>query len=92
VRYREYAERIDLTGRDLISLVGRTRAEARLLFPSLAERADMEERELPLEQATASMVGQVADEVHAFRNAVQRGTPVRRLLLRNGEVIELLMG
>jgi hypothetical protein len=91
VRYRRYDDRIDFAGKNIITVSGSSRAIAKDLFPFLAEPSAMMEKEITTEQATA-FNGEIADEVHEFKNATQGCTKVTRLLLRNGRVIELTMG
>lgn len=91
VRYSQYEDRVDLTGRNIIALSGATRASAKELFPFLADPSAMAEREFTTQQVTAYN-GDVADEVHEFTNATQGRSKVTRLLLRNGQVIELKIG
>jgi hypothetical protein len=91
VRYRQYEEGVDLTGKNIITISGASRAAAKEIFPFLAEPSGMQEREFTTEQATAYN-GDVADEVHEFKNATLGRTKIMRLLLRKGEVIELTIG
>lgn len=91
VRYKRYTNRVDLAGRDIIGLAGATREDARRLLPFLADRDQMAERLVPESEATATMISEIADEIHEFTRATQGGTSIRRLLLKDGSVIELIL-
>lgn len=91
VRYKQYENRVDLTGRNLIALSGASRASAKELFPFLAEPLAMSERDFNPDDAKA-LNGEIADEIHEFANATWSGDKITRLLLRDGEVIELTFG
>jgi len=90
-RHKLYENQVDLTGRDIISPSGASRAAAKELFPFLAEPQAMKEREFSTEELTAYN-GEIADEVHEFNNATQGRSKIKRLLLRDGRVIELTVG
>ena len=89
VSYSNHTELIDLSGRDLISVFGRKRAEV----ASSVGIEIPEESSAPISIPTGkvtSMTGEVADEVHDWPNASQ-GTSFRSLSLhfRDGVLIAL---
>jgi hypothetical protein len=51
----------------------------------------MQETLVPESEATAAMISETADEIHEFTRATQGGTRIRRLLLKDGVVIELML-
>jgi hypothetical protein len=91
VRYKRYRDTIDLAGQNIIALSGATREDARRLIPFLVAPDQMQHREVPVAEATATMIPEVADEIHEFTRVTQGGIKVRRLLLRDGVVIELML-
>jgi hypothetical protein len=92
VRYMRYADKIDLAGQNIIGLSGATRDDARRLIPFLVDRDQMQEKVVPESEATATMISEIADEIHDFTRATQGGTKIRRLLFKDGRVIELMLG
>lgn len=92
VRYKRYTDRIDLTGQNMIGLSGANRDDARRLIPFLLDPDQMEEKFVPESEATATMISEIADEIHDFTHATQGGTKLRRLLFKDGLVIELMLG
>ena len=89
VGYSNHSERIDLSGRDLISVFGRTRAEVASSIGLEISKESITPISVPTEKVT-SMAGEVADEVHDWPNANQ-GSSFRSLSLhfREGILIAL---
>lgn len=91
VRYMRYAKKIDLAGQNIIALSGATRDEARRLIPFLVDRDRMKEVLVSESEATATMISEVADEIHEFTFATQGGMEIRRLLFKDERVIEVTL-
>lgn len=91
VRFQRYTNPIDLAGQNIFALSGATRETARRLIPCLVDPEQMQEKLVPEPDATAEMISQTADEIHEFTWATQGGTRIRRLLLKDGVVIELML-
>ena len=89
VYFREYSEAMDLTGKDLISLLDCTKQEVAQLTGPMAELVEMTQAELPGDYAT-TMTGEVADEIHEWPNATL-GESFRHLVckFRRGRLIQL---
>lgn len=89
VNYSNHIERIDLTGRDLMSIFGRTRAEVASSIGLKISDETMAQISVPTEKVT-SMSGEVADEVHDWPNASQ-GSSFHSMSLhfRDGVLIAL---
>ena len=68
VHHREYSEAFDLTGKDLISLLDRPKAEVAALIGVIHAKDAMTTVDLPVESVT-SMTGEIADEVHEWPQA-----------------------
>jgi hypothetical protein len=85
-----YADHLDLIGKDVISLSGASREQARELFPMLKDTSDMNTREA-LPEALQAYNGELADEVHEFSDARQGTFRVTRLLLKGGRVVEVTL-
>jgi len=79
VYFREYSEPLDMFGRDLISQLGRPKADVAKLVGAIVAQSEMQTEELPGEYVT-SMTGEVADEVHDWPNATL-GPEFRHLIL-----------
>ncbi len=79
VHLREYAEPLDLSGRDLISMLTSSKEDVSKLVGQIAAKPEMQTEELPGEYVT-SMTGEVADEVHEWPNATL-GQGFRHLIL-----------
>ncbi len=92
VRFKRYSDSIDLTGQNIVALADATREDARRLLPFLADPEQMQQKVVPAEEATASLISEVGDEIHEFLHVTQGGIKIRRLLLRDGCVIELMLG
>lgn len=92
VRYMRYPQTINLADRNLQTLAGASRATAKQLFAFLADQESMSYRDMSKKDATAELIGEIADEVHEFENARQGKNKIGRLLLRNNKVIELTIG
>jgi hypothetical protein len=90
VYFREYSEAMDLTGKDLISLLDCTKQQVAPLTGPMVELAEMTQEELPGDYAT-TMTGEVADEIHEWPNATL-GESFRHLVckFRRGRLIELV--
>ena len=86
--FAEYREHLDLIGKDVIGLAGATREKARVLFPMVKEPSAMQSR-VAFFGAYRAYNGELADEVHIFRDARQGDQRITRLLLRQGRVIEV---
>lgn len=80
VHLHEYSEALDLSGRDLISQLGRTKDAVSNLVGSMVDKSQMRREELPGEQVT-SMTGEIADEVHEWPRATL-GEEFRHLILQ----------
>jgi hypothetical protein len=68
VRYREYHEPLDLSGKDLISLLNHPKSEIAAIVGDMESRSSMPSVRLPVEAVT-SMTGEIADEVHEWPKA-----------------------
>lgn len=80
VRLCEYSESLDLSGRDLIGQLGRSKEDVKNLIGTLATKSEMQTEELPEDYIT-SVTGEVADEVHEWPNATL-GPEFRYLILQ----------
>jgi hypothetical protein len=80
VHSREYPDSLDLTGKDLISLLGHSKEEVSTLVGRIADKAQMQTEELPGDYVT-SLTGEIADEVHEWPNA-KLGKAYRHLMLQ----------
>ena len=81
-----------MAGQNIVGLSGATRDDARRLIPFLVDPDQMQEKLISESEATATMIAEIADEIHEFTRATQGGTRVRRLLFEDGIVIELMLG
>jgi len=90
VHFREYAETMDLTGKDLISLLDRPKDEVALLTGRMADITQMTEEDLPGDYVT-TMTGEIADEIHEWPNATL-GENFSHLVckFRGGRLIQLV--
>jgi hypothetical protein len=90
VHLREYSERIDLSGKDLISMLTRPKEEVSRLVGTMVAKSEMQTEELPGEYVT-SLTGEVADEIHEWPHATL-GTQFRHLILqfREGRLINMI--
>src|SRR5262245_27932638 len=80
-RHRVYEDRLDLTGKNLISLLDHPKADLAPFVAALAPAGWMEVVELPiLEGETSATTGEVADEIHEWPHA-RLGTTFRHLRL-----------
>ena len=89
IEYSSYAKRVDLTGRDLLSLFGKTIEEVKSLTGlNISVTPDISIKINP--DKVTSMSGEIADEVHEWPNANQ-GATFRRLSLhfKDGKLISL---
>ncbi len=73
---REYSEPLDLFGRDLISQLGRPKADVAKLVGTIVAKTEMQTEELPGEYVTS-----MTDEVHEWPNATL-GPEFRHLILQ----------
>jgi hypothetical protein len=87
-RSASYGQPFDLTGKNILSLVGSPKDEAKRLFPALIHASAMSVR-LARKRTLMAYNGEIADEVHFFRDARQGSGRVTRLMLREGKVIEV---
>ena len=86
IRYARYDDKIDLTGKDLVSLAWYSRSQAEKALPFLVDRSSMKLR-IARTKSLLNMTGEVADEVHEFRNARQgKSGRLQRIHFRRGEV------
>ena len=87
VRFHQYGEPLDLTGKDLISRLARTKQEVATLVGDMLPSSQMETVQFPVQDLT-SMTGEIADEVHEWPNA-RLGLEFRHLVLhfRNDSLI-----
>lgn len=81
-----------MAGQNIIRLSGTTRDDARRLIPFLVDPNQMQEKLVSESEATATEISEIGDEIHEFTRATQGGTKIRRLLFKNGIVIELMLG
>jgi hypothetical protein len=88
IRFAKYEEPIDLAGVDLIGLSSATREQLRAVIPSLRDPGGMTKGWAPTSRLEA-MNGEIADEVHAFANATKGAYRLKKVLLREGIVIEV---
>jgi hypothetical protein len=79
VHVREYTEHMDLTGKDLIGMLNRTKGDVARLVGKMYEKSEMLTEELPTEFVT-TMTGEIADEVHEWPKATL-GTEFQHLML-----------
>jgi hypothetical protein len=91
IRFAKYEQPLDLTGVDLISLSGASREKVRAVMPGLREPEEMAKGWAATSQLE-TMTGEIADEVHIFARATQGRFRLKRILLREGEVIDLQFG
>lgn len=91
VRYKRFTNRINLAGQNIMALSGATRANARRLIPFLVDPEKMQEKLAPESEVTATMISEIADEIHEFTRATQSTTKICRMLLKDGIVIELML-
>lgn len=68
VLVHEYAEPMDLTGKDPISLLEHPKADVARLVGTIVAKTEMRAEELPGAYVT-NLTGQVADEVHEWPKA-----------------------
>ena len=89
IAYSNHPERADLSGRDLLSILGKTRDEVASSTGLKLSKGPFESISVPVEKIT-SLTGDVADEVHEWPNASQ-GTSFRSLSLhfRSGALIAI---
>ena len=89
VDYSNHPEAIDLSGKDLMSVFGKTRDEVASAIGIKISRGSVEPICVPTEKVT-SMAGEVADEVHEWPKARQ-GNSFNSLSLhfRGGKLIAL---
>ena len=89
VLYSNHSEAADLSGRDTMSVLGKSRDEVASLTALEFSGASVSEVSVPVAKVT-SMTGEVADEVHEWPNASQ-GSSFRSLSLhfRDGILIAL---
>lgn len=90
-RHHLYEQRLDFAGKDLLSLTGAAREEAKRLIPCLVEPPAMGSATATEESLTAYN-GELADEVHEFRDAKQGNLQLRKLMLKAGRVVEVTIG
>ena len=88
VYFREYAQPIDLSGKDFFSLLDHPKTDVARLTGPIAEIKEMAQEELPGEYVT-NITGDVAEEVHEWPNATL-GNDFRHLVckFRQGKLIE----
>jgi hypothetical protein len=84
-----YAEKLDLTGKDLVSLTDRPKEAVRALIPRLKDRREMKRRWTLTGKLRTFNTGEIADEVHEFLNTTTARFRLRRISLKQGRVIEL---
>jgi hypothetical protein len=70
VHYQQYDQPLNLLGRDLFSLLTRTKDEVAALVGRMSAKSEMPTVTLPV-KAITSMTGETADEVHEWPNATQ---------------------
>jgi hypothetical protein len=68
VRHQTYEEPLDLTGKDLVSLLDHPKGEIAAIVGGMVSKSEMSARKLPI-AAVTSMTGEVADEVHEWPEA-----------------------
>jgi len=90
IRFHEYREQLDLTGKPLMLLSRASVESARELIPFLRTHDQMEDRVCATDEIVAYN-GEPADEMHAFTRVTQGGSQVTRLLVRGGMVIEVTL-
>ena len=79
---------MDFTGKNLIGLSGVRRDKVRALIPSFSDPSAMRKR-WTFTTRLRAYNGELADEVHEFLNAKQGEYNLKKILLRDGKVIEL---
>ncbi len=87
-RFALYDEPTELTGQDLVGLMGHPRKKVKALIPILRDPVEMRRR-WSLTKKVRAANGDIADEVHEFANATQRRFRLQLILFRDGRVIEL---
>jgi len=80
VHVQEYPEPVDLSGRNLVGMLDRSKMEVSALLGKLAVKSEMKTEELPGESVT-SLTGEIADEVHEWPRATL-GKNFRHLTLQ----------
>lgn len=85
----EYAEPLDLLGKDLIRMLSRSKEKVATLVGRMADKTEMQTEEMPGELVT-SMTGEIADEIHEWPKATF-GPTFRHLTLqfREGRLIHI---
>ena len=80
VCWHQYKEALDMTGKDLISALEKTKAEIARLVGDMIPKPQMTTRQLPVAKLFTTMSGEIADEVHEWPNATL-GAAFRHLFL-----------
>ena len=87
-QFAQYDKPMDFAGKDLIGLSGAPREKVQALIPSFAGPAAMTKR-WGFNKKVRAYNGELADEVHEFSNATQGEYRLRKILLREGRVVEV---
>lgn len=88
VRHHRYDEKLDLTGQPLIRLSGVPVDRARELIPFLRPPEQMQR--IAVEQnEILDQYGDPADEIHEFTGITHGRSRLQRLLVREGEVVQM---
>ena len=87
--HAEYSDAMDFLGKDLIGLTDAPKATVKELIPVLKEGSEMRRRWGFTRKLQTFNTGEIADEVHEFRNASQGESRLTRILFKKGRVIEL---
>ena len=88
--FSKYAEPMGFDGKDFIGLSGAPRKKLAALIPSLVDPTGMKKR-WGLASSIRAYNGELPDEVHEFSRATQGDYRLRRILLREGSVIEVTL-
>ena len=80
VYWHQYYEELDMTGKDLISALEKTKAEIARLVGDMIPKSQMTTRQIPVAKLFTTMSGEIADEVHEWPNATL-GAGFRHLAL-----------
>ena len=81
VLFREYPDKLDVSGPKLISLAGHPKDDVAKFVGWIAPKSEMQTEELPGAYVT-SLTGDVADEVHEWPNLMLQFREGRLTLMR----------
>jgi hypothetical protein len=89
--HARYAENLDFTGKNLISLLDSPKQKVKAIIPVLMDAPDMTRRWTWTRKLRARDTGDVADEIHEFLNARQGRFRLRQISFKDRCVIQIVM-